>query len=341
MPSRARNLASVVSAAGNTSVISVGTTTQRPAVTSNGVMRINSTTNSLEIHYNGNWFIVASLQGNFALEYVIVAGGGGGGTNAGAGGGAGGVIYSSTIVSPGSTYTITIGAGGSGGGAVDSAPAGTGGNSSVTGGTLTGLTAYGGGGGIRSGGSGANGGSGGGGAASGSGGKGVYPGSTYISATRQGYDGGAGGGTDGAGRSGAGGGGAGAAGANQGPGAGGIGIANPFSQSTVGQLSSGVYYLAGGGGGSPHSGAGASGGLGGGGTGGTGNTSNGTAGTANTGGGGGAGGGYSYLGANGGSGVVIFRVPVSVTGSYTGGGSVTSSGDFKLYTFTASGTLTI
>lgn len=63
MPSRARNLGSVASASGvsNVSVVSIGTTAQRPATSANGTMRINTTTNFLEIFYNGVWNSFAAV----------------------------------------------------------------------------------------------------------------------------------------------------------------------------------------------------------------------------------------------------------------------------------------
>lgn len=347
MTSRARSLGSAVSTGGALAggsgnvVVSSGTTAQRPASPAQGTLRINTTTNVLEIFSSNTWFTVTSVQPSFTLEYVAIAGGGGGGFNAGAGGGAGGYLTGSFTVYPGNSFTVTVGSGGTGGvNGSDGSPAGTGGNTTIVGATIGSILCYGGGGGVNSGGNGGNGGSGGGGAAGGTGGKGVYTGSTYVNAARQGYDGGAGNGSDGAARSGAGGGGAGGVGANQGPGAGGIGVANPFTESTTGQLSGGIYYLGGGGGGSPHSGSGAAGGLGGGGTGGTGNSSAGTAGTANTGGGGGAGGGYSFNGGNGGSGVVIFRAPLgtgtsNITGTYTTVSGISN----RIWTFTGSGTI--
>ena len=55
---------------------------------------------------------VASID----LEYLVVAGGGGGGGTIAGGGGAGGLLSSSfSSITPGSTYTITVGAGGTGG----------------------------------------------------------------------------------------------------------------------------------------------------------------------------------------------------------------------------------
>ena len=316
-----------------------GTTAQRPGSPPLGALRINTSTNVMEVFSSNTWFTVVSVQPNFEVEYAALAGGGGGGTNAGAGGGAGGYLTGSFTAYPSYSYTITIGGGGTGGSS-DGNPAGTGGNTTIVGSGISAILCYGGGGGVTSGGTGGNGGSGGGGAAGGSGGKGVYPGSTYVNAPRQGYDGGSGNGYDGASRSGAGGGGAAGAGAGQGPGADGIGIANPFNESTAGQLSSGVYYLGGGGGGSPHSGTGGAGGLGGGGAGGTGNSSAGTVGTANTGGGGGAGGGYGYVGANGGSGVVIIRTPAGISATVTGSHTVINAPTKKIWTFTGSGTIT-
>jgi hypothetical protein len=118
-----------------------------------------------------------------SIDYLIVAGGGGNDTGGATGGGGGGG-YLTTIggsqyaVSPGTLYNIVVGSGG--------ATGSQGGNS-----TAFGLTAYGGGKGGGGGGGylGGNGGSGGGGNINGgAGGKGVYPGSSYISGPRQGYD---------------------------------------------------------------------------------------------------------------------------------------------------------
>jgi hypothetical protein len=41
--------------------IPIGTTAQRPATASNGAMRINSTTNYLEVYYNGSWSNVSAV----------------------------------------------------------------------------------------------------------------------------------------------------------------------------------------------------------------------------------------------------------------------------------------
>ena len=139
----------------------------------------------------------------YLIDYLIVAGGGGSNREIGAGGGGGAGGYLTTIgssqytVSTGTTYNIVIGAGG--GTTTGSLYRGLSGSNS----TAFGLTAYGGGYWGFNGGD--NGGSGGGAGSAGGQGKGVYPGSTYIDAPRQGYDGhgggnwGAGGGAGGAG----------------------------------------------------------------------------------------------------------------------------------------------
>ena len=99
---------------------------------------------------------------------------------------------------------------------------------------------------------------------------------------------------------------------------------------------------AGGGGGTNES-SGGPGGAGGGGAGAGGNSgSNGVAGTANTGGGGGSG-NDTPCGANGGSGIVVVRVPSAKTLAVTPGCNTASThpGGDKLAKFIASGTLTI
>lgn len=120
----------------------------------------------------------------FTGSYLLVGGGASGGTG---GGGAGGLLQGSINISPGLVYGITIGAGGSSNSAD--------GNSSY----FDTIRAYGGGGGGGT--YGSNGASGGGSdqkftPADGEpdqlfyfGGKGIYPGSPYISAPRQGFDG--------------------------------------------------------------------------------------------------------------------------------------------------------
>lgn len=284
-------------------------------------------------------------------EILIVAGGGGGVDGRTGGGGAGGLLYYGTE-SPktpngselyfvrNSNYLISIGAGGT---STDGASQGS--NSSISGPGID-IAAIGGGGGgggadTNSGRAGGNGGSGGGGGGNSQGnglelpgGKGIYPGSSYLSQTRQGYDGGSA--FSASGSPGGGGGGAGAAGSNAGggPGAGGAGLQYSITGSAT-------YYGGGGGGGSFNVGT-ANGGLGGGGNGGNQTTAS-TAGTANTGGGGG-GRGVAPASA-GGSGVVIFAYPdiypnltVSAGLSYTL--DTVSRTGYKIYRFTA-GTGTI
>lgn len=83
---------------------------------------------------------------------LVGAGGGGGGaagtSHKGGGGGGGGVVSQSLPVTPGTSYTVTIGAGGAAGTASSTSPGGNG--TASTFGTLS--TAYGGGGGFPSGG---------------------------------------------------------------------------------------------------------------------------------------------------------------------------------------------
>ena len=213
-----------------------------------------------------------------SVNYLIVGGGGGGGNgyNGGGGGGGGGGVLTGTLsVTPGNSYTVTVGTGG----AVN-----TNGGSSV----FATLTALGGGaGGNGTGASGSSGGSGGGGSAGAS--PGVY-GAGGAGTSGQGNAGGAGNVGTSSNWMGGGGGGAGAPGSQPSTaqltgGAGGNGVLSTIT---------GLYYGGGGGGGCSN-GAYSTGGLGGGGTG---YIGLGTAGTNGLGGGGGA-----Y--AAGGSGTVI------------------------------------
>ena len=268
-------------------------------------------------------------------DFLLVAGGGGGGRaangnhNAGGGGAGGFVEIFSANFSLAQTYTITVGGGGStapGGYGIPGTP---GGDSTIVGSGIN-YTAQGGGYGRGTDGTGGYAGSGG----SGGGGNG---GSTQFSTYGYGYGNGGGGGFPGnpGGGGGAGGGGS-ASPQYGGNGDGGPGRANPFPQSTVGQLSSSIYYLAGGGGG--HNGG--LGGVGGGGRAtpeGTPGTPN-AAGTVNTGGGGGAGAATSNnLGASGGSGVAVIRYLGTPKAT---GGNITQSGGYTLHSYTTSGTFT-
>jgi hypothetical protein len=282
-------------------------------------------------------------------DFLVIAGGGGGGRGVGGGGGAGGYrnSYNSEssggggsaesylTLTAGATYTITVGGGGTGGSSGTS-PAyyGTNGsNSSISGTGITTITSIGGGG------SGTqntspyvpnSGGSGGGGIGSNSP---SIPQTAGSGTANQGYDGGVGS-TSAPDYCSGGGGGAGAIGGNASGtngGNGGNGVASTITGSSV--------TRGGGGGGSGrNTGISGTGGTGGGGNGGTLNTP-GTAGSTNTGGGGG--GSHDVDGANGGSGVVIFRIPTSqYTGTTTGSPTVTTDGTDTILLFNASGSYT-
>jgi hypothetical protein len=271
-----------------------------------------------------------ATTGSTAVQYLVAGGGGGGGQdnrgNRGAGGGgAGGLIISSDTLTYGTVYPIVVGAGGAGGsGSTSVTVPGTTGNTS----TFLTATALGGGGGsgTDSGGNGTpvpgkSGGSGGGGPHQNAGGSGT---------AGQGNAGGAGGAA--AGYFGGGGGGAGSVGGDASAdgttaGAGGAGLPSSITGSVV-------YYAGGGGAG----GTGGTGGAGGGGAGAR--TGSGTAGTAYTGGGGGGGGNVGTAGA-GGSGVVIINLPNTVSGIVTGNPIVTTTGSNVIYTFTASGSISV
>jgi hypothetical protein len=271
---------------------------------------------------------------SLTASYLIVAGGGGGGSaTSGTGGtgagGAGGLLSGSGLtIDSNSIYVVTVGAGG-----------GVASNAVGTQGTNSSLSAYatsavgGGYGGKQS--------DGGAGGSGGGAGYGIWTGGTGTSG-----QGNAGGNTTVSAGGGAGGGGAGAVGANAitvDGSNGGVGVANPITGSTTGQLVSTTYYVAGGGGGGAWTGGSpGSGGSGGGGGGGTNAAVAGVSGTANTGGGGGGGGGTYPVsggaGGSGGSGVVI----ISYAGAtqLMAGGTVTISGGNVIHTFTSSGYLT-
>jgi len=271
---------------------------------------------------------------SLTASYLIVAGGGGGGSaTSGTGGtgagGAGGLLSGSGLtIDSNSIYVVTVGAGG-----------GVASNAVGTQGTNSSLSAYatsavgGGYGGKQS--------DGGAGGSGGGAGYGIWTGGTGTSG-----QGNAGGNTTVSAGGGAGGGGAGAVGANAitvDGSNGGVGVANPITGSTTGQLVSTTYYVAGGGGGGAWTGGSpGSGGSGGGGGGGTNAAVAGVSGTANTGGGGGGGGGTYPVsggaGGSGGSGVVI----ISYAGAtqLMAGGTVTITGGNVIHTFTSSGYLT-
>ena len=283
-------------------------------------------------------FVDIELDFSMDLEYLVVAGGGGGG-GVGGGGGGGGGLLTQAIASTlrGRTYTITVGTGGTGqDGWFGSATAGSDSIISATGTSgWTTVTAKGGGAGGSNGGGGGNGGSGGGashsdatGAPVRDPGRGVYPGSTYLDQARQGYDGG-----QASTHYGAGGGGAGGVGSNANQGPGGIGL-----QSSI--TGTAIYYAGGGGGGGGTAGTSNGGGTSAGGSGGGGDGGvNSTAGTDGLGGGGGgARKDYGNVGKDGGDGVVIIRTTATAL-STTGSPTLTTDGNYNIYTFTASGTI--
>jgi len=156
--------------------IPVGTTAQRPASGTPGMIRYNTDSEETEVFVSGVWskigsqsveasggnvttenldgisytihefssvgasnFTVANAGSEGTVDVLIVAGGGGGGGDNAGGGGAGGVIFQQVEVAPGD-YAITVGDGGTG--ADVNFRGSNGGNS-----TAFGLTALGGGGG--------------------------------------------------------------------------------------------------------------------------------------------------------------------------------------------------
>jgi len=283
---------------------------------------------------------------SFGITYLTLAGGGGGGSYWGGGGGGGGLVSSSVVVFTESAYTLTVGAGGNGG-ASPTLPGTNGSNTTITSSSFSSniIAVGGGGGGARQGGEnfpapgsnrdGKNGGSGGGATS-----KSPVFGLGYIGQGNNGAPGAtnsanwdAGGGGGGAGQ-------AGGIGDASFGGFGGNGIINPIVFSTLGQLSSNSYYLAGGGGGGhAQFGGGGFGGIGGGGAGVNQNAA-GLAGNVNTGGGGGGGGGsISGSGGTGGAGAIViaygdiypdpYRIDIGLTYSKT----VVSN--TKIFTFTA------
>lgn len=245
-------------------------------------------------------FTVNPVPVTLNVEYLLVAGGGAGGpaqdTNQyGGGGGAGGLLAGTATVSGSTSYLITVGGGGV---STDIYTSTTGSNSSAAFADV----AVGGGGSTA----GQNGGSGGGASRYYTGyGRGIYPGSTYISAARQGYDGG---------QQIGGGGGAGGPGLSNGHG--GAGLASSISGTSTVYSAGGevaVYYgvVAAG----PNTGNGGYG--------------------ANS-------GSYGALGYSGGSGIVIIRYSDTkpAAASTTGSPTITVADGYRVYKFTSSGTIT-
>ena len=254
---------------------------------------------------------------DFSADLLVVGGGGaGGGTNngAGGGGGAGGYRYfTSESLVKGRKYTVTVGVGGTGG-------AGLGGSGGAS--VFDAYSAAGGGGGGKGGAgatAGANGGSGGGGGQASAAGTGNTPSTSPSQGNNGGTPYGGGGGSGGAGTGGL------------GTSGGGAGTSNSITGSSV-------FYAAGGSGGTTNTSTNSIGGRGEAPAGGA----NATAGATNTGsGGGGRWNETAVNGMNGGSGVVIIKVPNTVTATFSGG--VTSSlstavSGYKIYTVTATST---
>ena len=277
----------------------------------------------------------------YSASYLIIAGGGGGGGHAtsdkgGGGGGAGGLLSGTATLTPGTTYTVTVGSGGAGG--VGSS--GNQGGTQGTNGNSSSFSAYGtaavggGGGGSGYGGgpwNGNAGGSGGGSVATASG-----TGTGGSATSGQGYAGG----TASPANNSSGGGGSGGLGGNSNGSVGGNGGIGTSSSVT----GSAVTYASGGGGGAYAGTSGTASAGGGGNAAAQGSSSNGVSGTAYTGGGGGGAGGGGATATNGGaggSGAVIISVPTaSYSANYTGTVSVTTSGSNTIMTFTASGSYT-
>jgi hypothetical protein len=301
-----------------------GTTAQRPVSPHNGMTRFNTTTGYPEWYSESATSWVPFSEGiPYSVEYLVIAGGGSGALG---GGGAGGYRASTTPVTSGLTYTVTIGAGGASQSNTRDFAGLDGSASSI--GVLISSTGGGGGGAYGDGGVAVRDGRPGG---SGGGGGGLFTAQTNTpggaATLGQGFAGGRSSST--VNGTAGGGGGAGAVGvdgtANSSPaGNGGAGVSSTITGTAV-------TRGGGGGAGCSVSGSPGVGGAGGGGNG----TSNATggAGSVNTGGGGGGG---SVSGA-GGSGLVVIRYLGAQRGS---GGTVTSSGGYTIHTFTSSGTFT-
>lgn len=293
-----------------------GTTAQRPASPTTGMMRLNTTLGIVEYWTGSSW---SNITGGFVVSYLCIAGGGGGGggsANGGVGGGgAGGYLESTFTISSGNSGSVVIGAGGAGG--ASNADGVNGSNSTITLNGTTIVTSIGGGRGVYATKIGGSGGSGGGAA------QWNYSGglSGGTASTGQGNNGGSvsGNGTE---RSGAGGGGAGGAGTsvnNTDGGGGGAGRTSYITGSAVTRASGGQGWGVNGGG-------------------------SGQSGAANTG-----NGGYSNgngTGGTGGSGIVIlsYNNPTQLLtgGTVTSFSGVVGQGTSTtwVHTFTSSGTFT-
>jgi len=308
----------------------------------NGTSTFTITATDSQNQTTSRSFSIAVVSAPPTVEVLVVAGGGTGGivtTNRGAGGGAGGLIYIPSFTSTTGTYTVTVG----GGGASLNGTVAVNGTNSVFSGAGRTLTAIGGGSGGHTD-STNNGGIG------GSGGGQWYPGYTGAASnqpvnTSDGITtypttgwGNKGGDSSSTQPYGSGGGGAGGAGGNwngaNGP-VGGLGKSYSISGTAT--------TYAGGGSSAGYTGQGGTvvfnntnyGGLGGGGTGYNNAYNILSNGATNTGGGGGSGG-------SGGSGIVIIRYSdtYEAAASTTGSPTITTAGGYRVYKFTASGSIT-
>jgi hypothetical protein len=333
---------------GGSGIIIIRHLNTQPQATVTGGVTITTTGSNIVYTFtaSGTISFVQPAPSFYPIDYLAVAGGGAGGAASGSnggggGGGAGGVISTSTILTGGVPYAISVGGGGTG---VAGNLGNTGSNTIISGANLSTITAIGGGGGgggnsgVSTNVDGSSGGSGG-------GGSGDSTFSTPLIANGlgtpgQGNDGGAGGNGTSGNQAGGGGGGAGAAGSasvTNTAGNGGIGLLSSISGTST--------YYAGGGGGAQSTVGGSTAGTGGLGGGGNGSNVgiNGSPGTPNTGGGGGGAGRGSptpTTGGSGGSGLVIIRHSATLTqATVTGGVTVASTGGNILYTFTASGSI--
>ena len=330
-----------LNSASSTNGLKMPTGTAYSGTPTDGMVRNSSETGSqgsanVMQHFNGTeWKNYENLASTYSVDYLVVAGGGGGGAEIGGGGGAGGYLASTGYtLTPSTTYTITVGGGGAAGINLSNYRGGNGTNS-IFDSIFDTITATGGGGGgsravgYRDGNSGGSGGGGG----------GDNLGSPGSGTSGQGNDGGRGkAATSPAG----GGGGAGAVGgtttSETSPGSGGNGLQNDILVSGTN-----VYYAGGGGGGYN---ANNNGGLGGGGTGGRASGAgslNPGDGTDFLGGGGGGGSNVTYDpdGGQGGSGVVILRIPTaSFSGTTEGSPDVSYNGSDTILKYTGSGSYT-
>jgi len=107
--------------------IPVGTSAQRTNSPKLGLFRYNTDMGGFYEGWSGTFWsrFQTVKEGEYTIEYLLVAGGGGGGSNSGGGGGGGGFIDNTITAIPGTTYDIIIGGGGT--------PASSGSNSVIQG----------------------------------------------------------------------------------------------------------------------------------------------------------------------------------------------------------------